>query len=1448
MSIVGRIAWLLKHALHNIVLIVAFVVSLVASVLLNLNLPATRRFAAHITTFLLKDLFQGKIVLEKVDSISLGGVRGARVRILDDTGQTVAYADGINASAPVLGLVRSILVGPGDMRIEITHVYVDSADVNLDYNGDDMRLARAFVIKPDPKAKPSTPSTRGVHVELPEIVVRHAWAHGSIAGQPPIDADADAVFAQLSVQSSATTQPIDDVHVNVGRGHLKSRAAPYNANVDGDAHVTIDIPLTEQPMALSGGYHGDVAEMPAKAKFKLDGKKIDATVDVPRVDFAHVQKIVPGAPLADLAAAHAEVHGTLDDMQATAHTEFGKGTVDAKADIKTTDGVDIAGTFDVAHVDARAFVATAPKTDVNASGKATIASKNGAFSGTYDVDVAKGTVADQATPTAKIKGTLSQTAIAANVRVDEPGAPTTANAKLDLGKNKLTFATQTDSPGLEGIPQLKRMVHGRAAVSTQGTIDLTKKTIDASFDVHGGRLSANGVTARTIEADGSVTGALASPSIVANVHGKDVLAPGDMKVETVDGGAKIDIGSSVTVRDADVDFSTAGEHIKVHADRIRTDAGIKVDGATIDGLGELVGVDVEQQNGLLAASVHAHNVDLSKVGRIVGVQQIQGLASINADVRLTHAEAKGSVSVDVRRASIGPLDRATAHLDATLLGRGVIANVHFDSPDLGRIDVNTSTIQLAGSPLQPKSWEEATGAAQIDGEVALSKVLPYLPPGTLTQLDGTLIIDGEIQRNDPHAVPAVEIEASTKQLLVVKAPSFKSDDIDVAVVAKIDGKGRAEVDARLVDPKGDLLTLATTADLPVDQLVTLHVPMQTLMKVPLTADLEIPERKFAAMPKAVGVSHIQGKVQATLKASGTALDPKFELAAHVMNFRTPDLPISMATSADVGVTYDGKLAELNGVMLAKKKTVLQLDAKANVLWRDFMIMGPKPTLPWDASAHAVLFGLPLQSLQPLNDRGIKGSASGEVSIVDLHKNASASVQVSVDSLKVGKAKYTNTFVRGTLGADGTMNAAVRLDQSDGYASATLNGGMKWGNAYAPTVDPTKSWVASLDADNVSLGVALPFVDNYLNQLDGRVDAKVRATIPPTGTPSVDGQIALRDGIVQSPAVGEEFHDVSTTVKLAPSGTDTIITADKITLFGTTGKVMASASARFHGVEFGGANLVATIPKDMPIQLTAEGQDYGEGYGDINVQVTKPNALLTSVAVKIPSFHVNVPEVSTRALQDLDPAETVRIGVRRGDGTFVPLALGGTADPVAPNKSELDVDIQMEKDVDVKVGDMVKVQLSGGPHIAVKETTVITGQIQLRGGTLDVQGKQFEIQDGSTVTFNGGDPGNPDIVVSALWPAPDGTRVFADFNGPLKTGKVTLRSEPAKSQNDILALILFGSADESGAQNQSEGGGIQAATAAGGFATQGLNKAIGDLTGLDATVRIDTSEANNPKPE
>ena len=153
---------------------------------------------------------------------------------------------------------------------------------------------------------------------------------------------------------------------------------------------------------------------------------------------------------------------------------------------------------------------------------------------------------------------------------------------------------------------------------------------------------------------------------------------------------------------------------------------------------------------------------------------------------------------------------------------------------------------------------------------------------------------------------------------------------------------------------------------------------------------------------------------------------------------------------------------------------------------------------------------------------------------------------------------------------------------------------------------------------------------------------------------------------------------------------------------------------------------------------------------------------------------------------------------------------------------------------------------------ISDKARMTGQLRLKRGFLDVQGHKFDIEKG-TITFVGDEPGNPQILITAVWKAPEGSLVYADFTGPLKTGKVTLRSEPAHSQNEIISLIMFGSINgQTGSSYQSQdqsgvGTTGKAGAAAGGFASEGLSKGLNDLTGLDVAAKVDTSTAN-PRPE
>jgi translocation and assembly module TamB len=185
----------------------------------------------------------------------------------------------------------------------------------------------------------------------------------------------------------------------------------------------------------------------------------------------------------------------------------------------------------------------------------------------------------------------------------------------------------------------------------------------------------------------------------------------------------------------------------------------------------------------------------------------------------------------------------------------------------------------------------------------------------------------------------------------------------------------------------------------------------------------------------------------------------------------------------------------------------------------------------------------------------------------------------------------------------------------------------------------------------------------------------------------------------------------------------------------------------------------------------------------------------------------------------------------------------------PNGGKIHAEIAIGE-VRVKRDTTLDVRVTGKPIFDITDKTVASGSIRIKQGQIEVQGKRFKIDHG-VVTFTG-DPANPQVIATAYWDAPDSTRVYADFAGTPKSGKLKLRAEPARTQDEIVALILFGSADgqlgASSPGSSDESTAAKGAGMAGGVVTQGVNKAISGITTVDVTTRVDTSEADNPKPE
>jgi translocation and assembly module TamB len=326
-----------------------------------------------------------------------------------------------------------------------------------------------------------------------------------------------------------------------------------------------------------------------------------------------------------------------------------------------------------------------------------------------------------------------------------------------------------------------------------------------------------------------------------------------------------------------------------------------------------------------------------------------------------------------------------------------------------------------------------------------------------------------------------------------------------------------------------------------------------------------------------------------------------------------------------------------------------------------------------------------------------------------------------------------------------------------------------------------------------------------------------------------------------------LHDVVVKVRFLPDGT---IAVDQITASGLTGRVDANGSARLDGTQLVSARGVLTIPARAGMPISAGGAEIGTVDGRFEIDETS-SAGGMGVRVDVPHLRVVLPDGSTSDAMALGPMDRIRVGAHRGVPsafTMVPLdPVAASSDTGPASAHPLTIETNLS-DVQVVRGTDIQIGLGGKVKVTTGAATDVTGQIHLkRGGLLAVQGRNFSVESG-TVTLVGSDPSNPEVVVKAGWHAPDGTVVYANFVGPLKTGKVTLTSEPQLPEAEIVELLQFGSADGQQAQSPSADPSTSAIGTVGGEAAQPLNHMLNQL-GLGAvSAKVDTSESENPKPE
>ncbi len=1431
-----------------------FVLALGAGAAFHADLPTARRLAVAEINAALSAVFTGRIVLESVAGLGVAGARGVDARLVAADGTTLAIARGARARIEPVALVRSLLRGAGDLQVGVFGIDVESLDVSLDADeAGKLKLQTALEpTRPSPSSPPSAGAGRPLRLELPDIAVRHAFVHGRMKGIPAIDADLDALRGSLRVDPTGVfvavtradlvarampqrANPIGAVAVHVAIPSANGRPVGLDVSFDGSIG---NIPATVR-LALDGDRLDAVLDVPEVPDERVRALFPQAPVHRPAAGHAEAHGELPSVTItARLTAGAAEA--TAKATLALARAFGATGGIDVR-------GVDLNEMVPGAppsslslHGDFRVDT----KEDGTLHGHFTAAVPGGDVGGQF---VPAATLRGDFTQLTPSSRGASGDGLEVTVQgvVAEPGAPTEVVAALrtDGPVPIVRFQAKTRIDWLAKVKRVGGLGPGRAQIQMAGTVTFASTpSFDATLDADIQALEHPPVYSEEARVTAHAFGPFADARLTAAIDADGVraasyafrrgrvTAAGALSAETVtlvlegDGGpgvrarATVSLANALRLTNAELDLARGDKALHATAKEVRIDpSGIRVVGGSLTGLGEPASASLDTRPGSLVVQGSSKGVDLEALGYLLGLEDNlrKGRLSFAIDLSARPDGADGSVMANLENGSFGSLDGLSGHVEAQMDGRKVTGELTSALRDVARLNVSELDVELGGKgALDGTAWRRAWGSLRVDGQVDLAKGAALLPPNALplSRLEGQLTLQAHVRRDDEADItPDVAIALKTFGLRVAprRAPDGKGDKttlvappawdlfgIDLQVDAQADGaSGFAEVAARLVDKEGVLVSLdAKSAALPYERLFASSDGALDLLKdVPFSALLVAPSRRLDRLPDILQPAGARGEAEARLAIEGTCRKPAVELTATAHGARLAVSPIVRAVDAKLTGKYDGTSGDWVLEARPSKSGVVHADLHVNAKVEDFFSQ-PAAQAPWDASGTATFTGFPLGAIAFLNDRQVRGQTSGRVELTGLHKDARVIANLSLKDLTVATAPSSAGSFHATL--DGhSLEARAHLEQNGALVTATARVATRWGTAMAPSVDSSGPAVATLQARQLHASLFAPFVGSVLDELDGLIDADAQIALAPEKKPEMSGTITLRDGLVEVTALGEEFHAVKARLRLTPDG---VLRLEDAAASGTTGRLTASGVARLDGLALLDAEAAVKIDHDDAIPLDLQGSSLGTVYGQFNLKAkTAADRQTMSLNVDVPLLHVALPEASTHSVQELDEAgPETHAGIYLAPGRFVALALDGfdtqqqeqAVATAAQPSSTLTVDVHLGQNVEIERGTDLRVELEGNVTSKVAQANEVTGRVVLKGGKLDVQGKSFEIQSG-TVTFLG-DPSNPEVNVTAGWTASDGTRVYADYIGPLKTGKVILRSEPIRPQNEILGPRPF----------------------------------------------------------
>jgi autotransporter translocation and assembly factor TamB len=377
------------------------VVLLVLLLLLGLRTSFAREQIRVRVNAALSELFQGRVQIDRIGAVTLGGVSGVDAHVFDANRNQVIHVQGLSAAAALPSLAWQLLAHGDQPELVLTVVHVDHADVTLRDDAElGVSLASTFLPRsPTPTPKGAPPS--GPHLRVERLSFDHIWAHGLIGSSPPLDAEIKQLSAALN-QTPQAGFSLDLKHLELVARNLPGGVEP-RGQVTGKIVAPAD--AAAGPLRLEGTFAGRAAGSPVTLAASWIGDDLHAQVHVPELPAAFVNQQLPALRLDGTVAVHAQLDGALPVLNFAATVDGTAAHVVANGYAAVAQGFEAAVALEATGIDAARVVADAPRSELQLELRAfAFEADDGDFIGCHRLDVAPGQLAQQATPSLWVNG------------------------------------------------------------------------------------------------------------------------------------------------------------------------------------------------------------------------------------------------------------------------------------------------------------------------------------------------------------------------------------------------------------------------------------------------------------------------------------------------------------------------------------------------------------------------------------------------------------------------------------------------------------------------------------------------------------------------------------------------------------------------------------------------------------------------------------------------------------------------------------------------------------------------------------------------------------------------------------------------------------------------------------------------------------------------------------